>query len=170
MKKIYKLTGFWSNDVQQNSEMFIKKINEIVDFLQPEGEKCGVFIEQIATGKYHCNEPKGSCPVHEKPTDAEIKHALKDAWYVIGDAEKSPQPVSTVEGWRKDFLLTFYVYNLKKGSPAGAHLEAVEFIENIIAQVRTDERARAYKTVRNFIGRQRVGNSWTIEDLLKELK
>ena len=32
------------------------------------------------------------------------------------------------EDWAKEFVKTFYVYNLKTGTPAGAEKEAVAFI------------------------------------------
>lgn len=198
-------------------------------------EKCNqmVFRKLTEGGGYPCANPKGGCPVHEKPeikcyygctignctnvtcgklckckespqpvSTVECEHESDGLSYLSNppqwkckkcgkfssqienspkfikidadffkDFNFGPKDVSTVEGWQNDFLQTFYVYNLKRGSPAGAHGEALEFIEKLITQVRAEERAR----VRGMVEKKMKENGWgegrtILGNLLQELQ
>jgi exoribonuclease II len=48
----------------------------------------------------------------------------------------------TPKDWRKEFVETFHIYNLKTGTPAGAEKEAVAFIETLLSHAQEEERAR----------------------------
>lgn len=49
------------------------------------------------------------------------------------------------EGWQRQFVKTFYVYNLLTKTPAGAEKEAVAFFENLLSHTRKEAHEEAYE-------------------------
>lgn len=61
----------------------------------------------------------------------------------LNPEEYTSTPLDKPE-WQREFISTFYVYNLKKGPPAGAEKEAVDFILCKKQQWEADARREGY--------------------------
>lgn len=80
-----------------------------------------------------------TCPVHFSAIGSVSPH------------KSSPQePAASQEEWEKEFIETFYVYNLKNSTPAGAEKQAVAFIRDQREKVRAEERERAEQEIRRY--------------------
>ena len=75
-------------------------------------------------------------------------------------------PTPQQSDWEIDFIKTFYVYNLIKGTPAGAEKEAVAFIKSLLQKERESmvsklERMKvAHDDKESIIGLQSDDEMW----------
>lgn len=90
--------------------------------------------EMKATGTGKCQK----CHVRDCPMDDNCNAPIKQHCKRLAHSEPIP------EDWEVEFVKTFYVYNLKTGTPAGAEKEAVDFILCKKQQWEADARREGY--------------------------
>jgi hypothetical protein len=113
-----------------------------------------------------CDKEKEHGPTpQEKSTcceACETTHQIGGAPKMICNCVCHTSPADTkVEDWAAEFIATFYVYNLKKDTPAGAEKEAVAFIKNLIEKVRQEANESGYQEGLRVAAQKVEGENFT---------